>query len=50
MQVDIRKLSIDDYDELATAMQNAYPDIEDNVWTKRNIQKLKIQNFIIYMK
>lgn len=40
MQIDIRKLSIDDYDELATAMQNAYPDIEDNVWAKRNIQKL----------
>lgn len=40
MQVDIRKLTLDDYDELSTAMQNAYPDIEDNVWAKRNIQKL----------
>lgn len=40
MQVEIRKLSVDDYDELATAMKNAYPDIEDNVWSKRNIQKL----------
>ncbi len=40
MQVEIRKLSIDDYDELAEAMQKAYPDIDDNVWSKRNIQKL----------
>lgn len=40
MQVEIRKLSIDDYDELAEAMQKAYPEIDDNVWSKRNIQKL----------
>ncbi|WP_312207099.1 carbon-nitrogen hydrolase family protein [Epilithonimonas hominis] len=40
MQVEIRKLNIDDYDELAEAMQKAYPDIDDNVWSKRNIQKL----------
>lgn len=40
MQVEIRKLSIDDYDELADAMRKAYPDIDDNVWSKRNIQKL----------
>ncbi len=40
MQVEIRKLSIDDYDELAEAMQKAYPQIDDNVWSKRNIQKL----------
>lgn len=40
MQVEIRKLSIDNYDELAEAMQKAYPDIDDNVWSKRNIQKL----------
>ncbi|UQB70063.1 carbon-nitrogen hydrolase family protein [Epilithonimonas zeae] len=40
MQVEIRKLNIDDYDDLAEAMQKAYPDIDDNVWSKRNIQKL----------
>ena len=40
MQVEIRKLNIDDYDELAEAMQKAYPDIDDNVWSKRKIQKL----------
>jgi len=40
MQVEIRKLSIDDYDELAEAMRKAYPEIDDNVWSKRNIQKL----------
>lgn len=38
MQVDIRKLSLDDYDELVESMQEAYPDIEDNTWAKRNIQ------------
>ncbi len=40
MQIDIRKLTLDDYDELVTSMQEAYPDIEDNTWSKRNIQKL----------
>lgn len=40
MQIEIRKLSLDDYDELTTSMQEAYPDIEDNTWSKRNIQKL----------
>ncbi|WP_312083068.1 carbon-nitrogen hydrolase family protein [Epilithonimonas hominis] len=40
MQVEIRKLNIDDYDELAEAMRKAYPEIDDNVWSKRNIQKL----------
>lgn len=40
MQVDIRKLSLDDYDELVESMQEAYPDIEDNTRAKRNIQKL----------
>ncbi|AZI54861.1 GNAT family N-acetyltransferase [Epilithonimonas vandammei] len=40
MQVEIRKLSIDDYDELTEAMRKAYPEIDDNVWSKRNIQKL----------
>ena len=40
MQIEIRKLSIDDYEELSEAMQKAYPDIDDNTWSKRNIQKL----------
>ena len=40
MQIDIRKLTLDDYDELVTSMQEAYPEIEDNTWSKRNIQKL----------
>lgn len=35
MQVDIRKLSLDDYDELVESMQEAYPDIEDNTWQKK---------------
>ncbi|NAW50133.1 GNAT family N-acetyltransferase [Elizabethkingia argentiflava] len=40
MQIEIRKLSLTDYDELVTSMQEAYSDIEDNTWAKRNIQKL----------
>lgn len=40
MQIDIRKLTLDDYDELVQSMQEAYPEIEDNTWSKRNIQKL----------
>lgn len=40
MQVEIRKLSLDDYDDLVNSMQEAYPSLEDNVWAKRNIQKL----------
>lgn len=40
MQVEIRKLSLDDYNDLVEAMQEAYPEIEDNTWSKRNIQKL----------
>ncbi|RQP11078.1 MAG: carbon-nitrogen hydrolase [Chryseobacterium sp.] len=40
MQVEIRKLHLDDYDELREAMQEAYPEMEDNTWSKRNIQKL----------
>ena len=40
MQVDVRKLSLDDYTELVESMHEAYPDIEDNTWSKRNIQKL----------
>ena len=35
MQVDIRKLSLDDYDELVESMQEAYPDIEDNTGQKK---------------
>ena len=40
MQVEIRKLTLEDYDELVSSMQEAYPEIEDNTWSKRNIQKL----------
>ncbi len=40
MQIDIRKLSLDDYDELSASMQEAYPGIDDNTWAKRSIQKL----------
>lgn len=39
MQVDIRKLVLDDYDELAEVMKNSYPEMND-IWDKRNIQKL----------
>ncbi len=37
MQVEIRKLTLEDYDELVSSMQEAYPEIEDNTWSKRNI-------------
>ena len=40
MQVEIRRLTLEDYDELVSSMQEAYPEIEDNTWSKRNIQKL----------
>ncbi|WP_018674508.1 bifunctional GNAT family N-acetyltransferase/carbon-nitrogen hydrolase family protein [Riemerella columbina] len=39
MQVDIRKLNIDDYDALVSVMKKAYPEMND-IWDKRNIQKL----------
>lgn len=40
MQIEIRNLTLDDYDELVETMQESYPDMEDNTWSKRNIQKL----------
>lgn len=39
MQVDIRRLNIDDYDALVSVMKKAYPEMND-IWDKRNIQKL----------
>lgn len=40
MQIETRKLTLNDYDELVESMQESYPEIEDNTWSKRNIQKL----------
>lgn len=40
MQVDIRRLSLDDYDSLIEVMKKSYPEMRDDVWDKRNIQKL----------
>lgn len=40
MQVDIRRLTLDDYDKLIEVMKKSYPEMRDDVWDKRNIQKL----------
>lgn len=40
MQVEIRRLSIDDYDVLIEVMKKSYPEMLDDIWDKRNIQKL----------
>lgn len=40
MQVESRNLTVDDYDELAEVMRKVYPDMQNNIWQKRNIQKL----------
>ncbi|MHA6697648.1 GNAT family N-acetyltransferase [Chryseobacterium sp. A321] len=40
MQVDIRRLNVDDYDSLIEVMKKSYPEMRDDVWDKRNIQKL----------
>lgn len=40
MQIDIRRLSLDDYEDLVESMKEAYPELSDNVWSKRSIQKL----------
>ena len=40
MQVDIRRLTLDDYESLIEVMKKSYPEMRDDVWDKRNIQKL----------
>lgn len=40
MQVDIRRLTLDDYQNLIEVMKKSYPEMRDDVWDKRNIQKL----------
>ena len=40
MQIEIRKLSIDDYEELRDTMQKAYPAMSESIWSKKSIQKL----------
>ncbi|AZI22951.1 GNAT family N-acetyltransferase [Chryseobacterium taklimakanense] len=40
MQVEIRRLTLDDYDALIEVMKKSYPEMRDDVWDKRNIQKL----------
>ena len=40
MQIDIRKLTLNDYDELKSTMEKAYPSMSENIWSKKSIQKL----------
>ena len=40
MQIEIRKLSIDDYEELRDTMQKAYPAMSESIWCQKSIQKL----------
>ena len=40
MQIDIRNLKIDDYNELREAMKKAYPGMSENIWSKKSIEKL----------
>ena len=40
MQIDIRKLAIEDYEELKETMQKAYPAMSESIWSKKSIQKL----------
>lgn len=40
MQIEIRKLSIGDYEELRDTMQKAYPAMSESIWSKKSIQKL----------
>ncbi|QOR73847.1 Predicted amidohydrolase [Cruoricaptor ignavus] len=40
MQVDIRRLNLSDFDELIEVMKKSYPEMMDDVWEKRSIQKL----------
>ncbi|MBP0611455.1 GNAT family N-acetyltransferase [Chryseobacterium sp. cx-311] len=40
MQIDIRKLAIEDYDELRETMQKAYPTMSESIWSRKSILKL----------
>jgi predicted amidohydrolase len=40
MQIDIRSLNINDYEELRETMQKAYPAMSENIWSRKSIQKL----------
>ena len=40
MQIDIRPLKIEDYEELKETMQKAYPAMSENIWSKTSIKKL----------
>ncbi|MBW8360638.1 MAG: carbon-nitrogen hydrolase family protein [Kaistella sp.] len=40
MQIDIRKLAIEDYEELKETMHKAYPTMSESIWSKKSIQKL----------
>ena len=44
MQIDIRNLKIDDYNELREAMKKAYPAMSENIWSKKSIEKNKFFN------
>ena len=40
MQIDIRPLKIEDYEELRETMQKAYPAMSESIWSKTSIKKL----------
>lgn len=40
MQIDIRKLAVEDYEELRETMMKAYPTMSQSIWSKKSIQKL----------
>lgn len=40
MQIDIRKLAIEDYEELRETMMKAYPTMSQSIWSKKSIEKL----------
>lgn len=40
MQIDIRKLAVENYEELRETMMKAYPTMSQSIWSKKSIQKL----------
>lgn len=40
MQIDIRPLQLNDFDELIEVMKRAYPNMSEHIWSKTSIKKL----------
>ena len=40
MQIELRKLSVEDYNELAAVMRKSYPSMPEYIWSERSIDKL----------